>query len=132
MITAIDTNILLDVYLPDETHLEKTLNLLEKANLEGALIISGVVYAELVPRFPDINALDNILQRTNIRVSPIDKEIAALAGRMFKRYRNQGGARERILADFLIGAHATLHADRFLTRDRGFYRKYFDNLVIME
>jgi hypothetical protein len=46
-------------------------------------------------------------------------------------YRKAGGKRDRILADFLIGAHALHEADRLLTRDRGFYRLHFANLVIL-
>ena len=61
----------------------------------------------------------------------VDTEVAFLAGGVWKTYRESGGKRNRILADFLIGAQALLKADRLLTRDRGFYKKYFKSLVIL-
>lgn len=47
-------------------------------------------------------------------------------------YRKSGGSRERVIADFMIGAHALANADRLLTRDRGFYRKYFKQLRVLD
>jgi hypothetical protein len=39
--------------------------------------------------------------------------------------------RHYFLTDFLIGDFAKMQADRFLARDRGFYRKYFSGLNIV-
>ncbi|MDE0393490.1 MAG: type II toxin-antitoxin system VapC family toxin, partial [Gammaproteobacteria bacterium] len=95
----------------------------------GAIVICDIVYAELAPAFPDRAALDDALSRINVTVSPLDASIAYDAGRRWLRYRRAGGTRNRIITDFLIGAHAVAAAERFLTRDRGFYRTYFPELA---
>ena len=128
MITAVDTNILLDVLLPDPAYVKNSTELLRSAYNEGALIISHMVYAELVPQFGSKQALLDVLSRLGIEISPIDDEIAFVAGSKWKEYREAGGSRRRILTDFVIGAHGLLRADRFLTRDRGFYKTYFPEL----
>jgi len=131
MVTAVDTNILLDIFLPDPDYAENSKEMLKIAYDEGALIISDIVYAELVPQFIIRKKLDETLHKINISVSSIDKNVAFLAGEKWMKYRKSGSSRIRIITDFLIGAHAILKADRFITRDRGFYKSYFTELNIL-
>jgi len=131
MITSIDTNILLDIFLPDETYVQESTQLLKSAYNDGALVICDIVYAELAPQFMDQKRLDDALHQINVETSSIDRMVAFKAGERWKLYRESGGKRKRIITDFLIGAHALLKADRFLTRDRGFYKSYFSELNIM-
>ena len=128
MITAVDTSVLLDVFLPDQEHGERSMARLREAYDDGAIAICEVVYAELAAAFPDRATLDRALREVNAAPSSIDASIAYEAGLRWRRYRQAGGPRKRIISDFLIGAHAVAVADRFLTRDRGFFATYFPEL----
>ena len=128
MITAVDTNVLLDVFVSSAAHHSQSQEWLISAYDRGAILVCDIVYAELVPAFGDRSSLDRALGEINATVSPIDTAIAYEAGLRWARYRQAGGPRERIIADFLIGAHAGAKADAFLTRDRGFYVTYFPEL----
>lgn len=128
MITAVDTSVLLDVFLIDDQHGPWSRQWLRTAYDEGAVIVCDLVYAELVPAFGDRAVLEQALREINVTLVPIDTSIAYEAGLRWMRYRRAGGPRTRILSDFLIGVHALAKADTFLTRDRGFYATYFPDL----
>lgn len=132
MISAVDTDVLLDIFSADVNYGPQSKQWLRDALGKGDLIVCDIVYAELVPAFGDQAALDSALQNINVKYSSIGKRIAYEAGRCWMSYRQSGGPRKRIISDFLIGAHAMIEADFFLTRDRGFYRSHFPNLSIVK
>ena len=128
MTTAVDTNVLLDVFRTDSQFHSRSREWLRRAYNLRAVIVCDLVYAGLVPAFPSRASLDAALREMGAALYPIDSSIAYEAGLRWKQYRLSGGPRERILTDFLIGAHAVALADSFLTRDRGVYSAYFPEL----
>jgi predicted nucleic acid-binding protein len=132
LITAADSNVLLDLLTGSPKHGPQSATALRQAASEGALIASPAVWAEVVGAYDDVRSVTARLDRLGIELVSDDREVAIAAGRVYRAYRIAGGTRRRILPDFLIGAHAMIHADRLLTRDRGFYRAHFSRLVIME
>jgi hypothetical protein len=132
MITAVDTNVLLDILLPNEDFVDQSGKALEIAATAGSLVICELVYAELCVGFDSQEQCDEFLTEIGIHTDALGRPASFLASRVWRRYREQGGKRERILADFLIGAHAQVRASRLLTRDRGFYRKMFPSLNLLQ
>ncbi|MBI3293229.1 MAG: AbrB/MazE/SpoVT family DNA-binding domain-containing protein [Deltaproteobacteria bacterium] len=100
--------------------------------LVGRIIASAVAWAELRPLFESTGQMAKVMGIMMVDFDPLDEMAANLAGEAWKVYRSKGGPKERIISDFLIGAHAQMRADRFLTRDRGFYRQYFNKLNVLE
>jgi predicted nucleic acid-binding protein len=132
MITAIDTNVLLDILVPNEEFYQASLRALDEAVSAGSLVVCDLVYAELCIHFNTQRECDGFLKSSEMRVEALNREAHFLASRAWREYRRRGGPRTRILADFLIGAHAQVQATCLLSRDRGFYRKLFPSLNLID
>ena len=131
MTTAVDSSIILDVLIG--TASQESLDALRKASVEGRLIVCESVMAELRPVFKDRSTFEQFMADWGLEFVPGSRESAILAGEMLKRLLERGRERAgRILADFLIGAHAKVHADRLLARDRGYLRDYFSDLKLWD
>lgn len=106
-------------------------DVLKRAAGEGELVVCPVVFAELAPAYggPAVELED--LGRLTIRYDDILPAAAHLAGETYERYRLAGGPREHMVPDFLIGAHASVQADRLAAADRGYMRRYFPSLRLL-
>lgn len=133
VITAIDTNILIDILEPDPTFGPASREMLKRCLEEGNVVACGAVWAEIATAYQkDVKGLLQTLNLMKIFYSPLSQEAALEAARCWYTYRQQGGTRYRIATDFLIGAHALIQCNRLLTRDQGFFRNYFQSLQVIE
>ena len=139
MITAVDTNVLVALWDRDDALNSTAQAALDAAFARGKLIISGAVFAELLalPRRTEA-FIEEFLGETGIGVDwIIDEAMWRLAGRAFQAYANRRRKQKsaeprRLLADFLIGAHAFENGFPLLTLDDGIYRAAFPKLRIVK
>jgi predicted nucleic acid-binding protein len=127
----VDTNVLLDVLHADRTFGPRSAEALRRALELGGIVACDIVWAETTAAVGS-STVGETLDGLGVSFAPIDRAMAITAGAAWGTYRARGGRRSRIVSDFIIGAHASLQADRLLTRDRGFFRAYFKALNVVE
>jgi hypothetical protein len=132
VITAVDTSVLLDIFFDEPTFRPLSLAALRACLAEGPVVACDVVWAEVRAMFGDDDAAARALAGFPVMFSAIDARTASRAGAAWGAYRRGGGPRDRVVADYLIGAHALEQAERLLTRDRGFHRTAFSGLAIVD
>jgi len=120
----VDTNVLVDIISDDPQFAEASILALEKCSENGILVINPVIYGEVGAICDSLEELDSLLPVDVFRRDELMWEASFLAGQAFRRYRKNKGQKKRVLADFLIGAHASVAGFGLITRDNG-YAKYF-------
>jgi len=137
MTTAVDTNVVIALWDKDSTLSLAAQNALEAAFNRGTLVAAAPVFAELIAA-PGRSEkfVASFFEETGIGIDwELPEQIWRLAGRAFQAYaerrrkQRDAGAR-RILADFVIGAHASANGCRLLTLDDRLYRSSFPTLAI--
>jgi predicted nucleic acid-binding protein len=137
MITAIDTNVISALWDAGDALCKTAQDVLEEAQKSGGLTICGAVHAELIAapgRTEEF--VDRFCEEAGIVVEwELGEKVWRVAGAAFQGYaarrRKQRRAEaRRILADFLIGAHALVNGYKLLTLDARVYRAAFPRLGI--
>ena len=159
MITEIDTNVLIDILEDSAEFYDKSARLLKYQSSLGSLVISPVVLSEILVFFLHKHEkkqaslkLEEFLNSLGIEIVPFDKEDFTSAAESWlkfspknevacpncgtinafscKKCRSVIKWRNHLITDFLIGAHTQNHADVVLTRDSGYYKKYFEIRIL--
>lgn len=127
----VDTNVLVDVLQDDAQWGDWSVGQLRAQAKIHELVINPIIYAELSLMFEQIEVLDDTLGRMELQFHELPRPALFLASKAFLRYRREGGAKQNVLADFFIGAHAAVQRCAILTRDVRRYRSYFPTVDLV-
>ena len=138
MTTAVDTNVIIGLWDRDPAVSNQARKALDDALLRGSLVLAGAVFAELMAAPGRTEAfLNKFCNDTGMTVEfDLDEGIWRSAGRAFQAYairrrKQRDPGPRRILADFLIGAHAFQRGYRLLTLDDHLYQAAFSSLTVI-
>jgi len=139
--TAVDTNVLSAIW-GCETNAGELARKLSDLRHKGSLVICGAVFAEALacPNASEV-FLRDFLDRTGVEADfDLGEDVWTESGRRFTvdvgRRRSSSAVKtedevKRILADFIIGAHALRRADCLLTLDQRRYLRDFPELRLI-
>jgi predicted nucleic acid-binding protein len=136
--TAVDTNVIVALWDRDVALSSAVQLALDAASKTGGIIVCAPVFAELLAApFRDEQFVNRFIADTGLILQwEMSEQVWRAAGRAnqalaTRRRRQREVEPRRILADFLIGAHASENGHRLLTLDARFYRLAFPKLDII-
>lgn len=126
-----DTNVIVDILEPDPRWSAWSGGQIAIAVQRDVVVASVVTVAECAGRFAGFLELQVAFDALDLEIDDVPIEAMFAAGQAFRRYRHAGTSRDKILADFLIGAHASVRRGALITRDTSIYRRYFPDLTLI-
>ena len=108
--------------------IRNALNLAPGSAVEFA--ITPIISSGLSLTFSTVEALDRSVDHRGPAVIEIPRPPLFLAGKALVRYRRQGGMKQNVLADFFIGADATVAGYPIVTRDTHRYVAHFPGVSL--
>jgi predicted nucleic acid-binding protein len=127
----VDSNVIFDLLDNDPQWCAWSGSQLQRLVQLDRISVNAVVYAEITPRYRSQAKVDGLLKELKLDFAEIPRSAAFLAGKAHFLYRQRGGAKRSILADFFIGAHATVLGCSILTRDIERYTTYFPTVPLI-
>ena len=131
----VDTNVIVDLFKANSPWKAWSEEQLFAASQVNQLTINAVIYAELCAVPGAADAVDRLMQDADMRMEPLSKPCARLAGEAFAKYRKRSGtktgAKTCVSADFFIGAQAESEGWTILTRDQARYKTYFPEVPLI-
>lgn len=138
MTTTLDTNVVIALWDEDPALSRAAQTAMERALAGGSLVLSAPVFAELLAAPGRSTAfVDTFIRDTGLQVDwSLNEAVWRAAGRAFQKYatvrrKQKIPGPRRILADFVIGAHASVSGYALLTLDDRLYRTAFPGLRLL-
>ncbi|GEM88446.1 type II toxin-antitoxin system VapC family toxin [Meiothermus granaticius] len=134
--TSLDTSVLLTALDSSDPQQARAQQAILKAAASSPLLICPPVYAELRASAYWESQIEPFLSATGIRTAwEMPEPVWARAGQalgQYARLRRGGQLPRRILADFLIAAHAEHHRLAVLTFDTTVLKAVFPEVVLLK
>jgi predicted nucleic acid-binding protein len=130
-VIVLDTNILIDLFgTEDHAGAHWSRRTYDRLIDDETFGCNLIVFSELAAEGAAEAELLRLFDTFRVQLLELDVASAVAAGRAHRSYRERGGIRQTILADFLVAGHAQALGVPFMTRDRRLAR-YFPDLTLV-
>lgn len=128
----VDTNIILDLLGESNETAARIGRAFAHHAVGRRMVVNQVIFAEVSPRQASQGDVERRMEQLGLKMVSLTNADAYRAGIAFRDYRRNGGPRETILPDFLIGAQAATRGWPILTRDRKRFESYFPEVELID